>query len=112
MFSFTKNRRLLKKTDFDFVFAEAKTIKTRDFVMLYRPNMIGYPRIGFAFSKKKIAKAHDRNRMKRLVRESFRVNQISAVDIIFLAQKSAAFASNASITAGLIELWKKISVTD
>lgn len=79
------------------------------FLILYRENGREHPRIGFALSKKKIAKAHDRNRIKRLVRESFRTHRLPAIDMIFLAQQGIKKETNASITAGLINAWEKLN---
>lgn len=110
MFSFEKKRRLLNKIDFDNVFNCAKKIETKHFIILYRPNNAGYSRIGFAFSKKKIAKAHMRNSMKRLVRESFRKIELPAVDIVFLAKRLVKMEPNALITAGLMHAWQNLKI--
>lgn len=110
MFPFNKTQRLLKKSDYDHVFAQAKKIVTIDFILLYRENDLGYARLGLALSKKMIAKAHDRNRMKRLLRECFRQTQLPAVDIIFLARNNVAKQSNLSINSRLSKTWGKLTV--
>ena len=86
MYSFDKTRRLLNKADFDYVFSEAKKTATKEFIILYRQNDIGHARLGLAIAKKKVLKAHDRNYIKRLFRESFRINSLPAVDIVILAK--------------------------
>ncbi len=86
MFVFKKTQRLLKKNEYDHVFEQAKKIVTTEFIILYRENNLGYARLGLALSKKMIAKAHDRNRIKRLIREGFRKARLPAVDMIFLAR--------------------------
>jgi ribonuclease P protein component len=106
---FKKTQRLLNKMDYDRVFLQAKRIITTDFIILCRENEFGHSRIGFALSKKYIAKAHDRNRIKRLLRESFRNTTLPAVDIVFLAKKGVAKQTNLWINAELSTTWEKIT---
>ena len=69
------------------------------------------PRIGFAVAKKKISLAVQRNRIRRLARESFRLQQqnLASVDIVVLAQAAAAAANNKQLSASLEEHWQKIN---
>lgn len=39
---------------------------------MVRPNQVGHPRLGMIVAKRLLARAVDRNRVKRCVRESFR----------------------------------------
>lgn len=109
MFSFKKNQRLLKKSDYDYVFLQAKKIVTTDFVLLCRENNLGYARLGLALSKKMIAKAHDRNRIKRLLREGFRQTSLPAIDMIFLARAGVAKQTNSGINTRLSKTWEKLT---
>lgn len=108
MYRFEKNRRLLKKSEYDCVFSQANKIVTSDFIVLYRNNTIGHARLGLALSKKKIAKAHDRNRVKRTLRESFRIQSLPAVDIIVLARHGVAKEQSSHIAAKLSKVWGKL----
>lgn len=109
MFAFKKTQRLLKKNDYDHVFEEAKKIVSTEFIVLYRENNLGYPRLGLALSKKMIAKAHDRNRIKRVLRESFRQTRLPAVDLIFLARQGVAKQANKDINSKLSKTWEKLT---
>lgn len=108
MFAFKKAQRLLTKKDYNHVFEQAKKIVTSEFVILFRENHLGYARLGLALSKKLIAKAHDRNRIKRLLRESFRQEELPAVDVVFLARQGVAKQTNAIINARMGKTWKKL----
>ncbi|STX30246.1 ribonuclease P protein component (RNase P) [Legionella beliardensis] len=109
MYEFDKTRRLITKSEYDYVFAQGKKILTPEFVILYRSNCLGYARLGLSLSKKRIAKACQRNRLKRIVRESFRTQNLPAVDIVFLARHGAAKVENSSIIAHLGNAWKKLN---
>lgn len=109
MFAFKKHQRLLKKIDYDYVFEQAKKVITAEFVLLYRKNNLGHARLGLALSKKMIAKAHDRNRLKRILRESFRHKHLPAVDMIFLARSGVAKQSNADINTNLSKAWERLT---
>jgi ribonuclease P protein component len=106
---FSRSRRLLKKSDYDEVFRDAQKITSQHFIFLYRNNTVGYARLGLALSKKNIAKAHDRSRVKRLIRETFRVaHHVSAIDIIVLAKPGVAKVQNAHLIDGLQRIWSKL----
>jgi ribonuclease P protein component len=70
-------------------------------------------RIGFAIAKKKISLAVNRNRIRRLARESFRTqnNAFAGNDIIILAQPAAKLASNKELLNSLNKHWAKIGAT-
>lgn len=87
-FQFGKQRKLLKRAEFNHVFQNGKRFSTPGFVLIYIKNTFGFARLGFVISKKNIPKAHDRNRIRRVVKESFRKNpNIAGYDVVFLAKK-------------------------
>lgn len=106
---FSKSRRMLNKIDYDEVFRDAKKVATPHFIFLYRNNTLGHARLGLALSKKNIAKAHDRSRLKRLVRETFRVaHNLPAIDVIVLAKPGVAKMQNTMLIDGLQRIWSKL----
>ncbi|HVT62141.1 MAG TPA: ribonuclease P protein component [Legionellaceae bacterium] len=110
MNEFSRSRRLLKKTDYDHVFEHAKKMASPHFTFLYRDNSLGHARLGLALSKKMIAKAHDRSRIKRLIRETFRVHQhLASIDVIVLAKPRLAHIQNTELRQDLEALWFKLS---
>ena len=111
MNGFSKTRRLLTKNDYANVFQQAKKLVTPYFIVLYRPNDIEHSRLGLAISKKMISKSHDRNRVKRIIRETFRVNQIlPAIDLIVLAKPGLGKIENSVISGFLNQTCKKLIV--
>lgn len=68
-----RNARLVNKADFDRVFADNQRARTDYVVVMARPNQAGYPRLGMIVAKRVLGRAVDRNRVKRCVRESFRL---------------------------------------
>ncbi|HEY9097857.1 MAG TPA: ribonuclease P protein component [Thiobacillus sp.] len=64
---------MVHKADFDRVFAENQRARTDYVMVMARPNQVGFPRLGMIVAKRVLARAVDRNRVKRCVRESFRL---------------------------------------
>jgi ribonuclease P protein component len=108
VYCFDKTRRLLNKSDYDNVFNQAKKMVNSEFIVLYRENTVGHARLGLALSKKMIAKAHDRNRLKRILRETFRRRCLPAVDIVILARNGVAKVKNSIIIDRLSTVWDKL----
>ena len=58
--------------DFSSVFAFRKVLRGKHLHLLYRPNQGATARLGMIVAKKFVARATNRNLVKRLVREAFR----------------------------------------
>ena len=82
-FSFPKEARLAKRAEFLRVYEQGKRIEGRYMTVFLLPNGRATQRVGITATKKAIGKAHDRNRAKRLLRESFRLSraELDAVGI-------------------------------
>ncbi|MDI6760521.1 MAG: ribonuclease P protein component [Candidatus Brocadiaceae bacterium] len=72
--TFTKEERLRKRRDIDKVFKEGKAFKGAIFNAYVLRNSLGHPRIGIVVGRK-FGGAVQRNRIKRLLRESYRLNK-------------------------------------
>ena len=82
------------------------------FNLRYAPNALGYARLGLAISKHVSKRAVDRNRLKRLLRESFRRvrNRLPAVDLVVMAREPAAAMEGSRLLPQIDELWEKLRV--
>lgn len=108
---FAQSRRLQNKKEFEYVFSKHEKTKNSEFIFLYRKNSLGYARIGLAISKKKIARACQRNRIKRLLRESFRTAELPALDIVIMARTELSGTENHLIHSHLSDAWQKITAS-
>lgn len=108
---FPKALRLLTAKDFKQVFSKSDyRASHRNFLILATPNQLSQPRLGLVIAKKHIRLAVERNRIKRLIRESFRhqQHQLSGIDAIVLARKGLDQLDNKAISKTLDKLWLKI----
>jgi ribonuclease P protein component len=80
-------------------------------MVIARPNGLEHARLGLAVGVKAAGNAVNRNRIKRLVRESFRHRQpaLPALDLVVNARPAAGKAANAEIAASVVALWNRIA---
>ena len=114
MMKFSRQSRLLKPAQFRFVFQQPVRSTDDYFRILARGNGLQQHRLGLAVSKKSCAKAVGRNRIKRVVRESFRSRMIgqatnSALDLVILPTSKAAYQSNKTLDQSLSIHWQKLT---
>lgn len=69
----TKNR-LKKKKDFDEVFKNGKTVNGSFLFIKFKKNNLNIPRFGFIVGLKVSKKAVERNKIRRLLSETARIN--------------------------------------
>jgi ribonuclease P protein component len=110
---FGANLRLRSKPQFDAVYAGSRRIDDKFFAMRVKPNGLGHPRVGLAVAVKTAGNAVARNRLRRLVRESFRLNQheLPAVDVVVSAKFPAREAPATGLRASLATLWKRVATS-
>ncbi len=98
-------------TEFDNVFKNGQRSGDRFFTVLFHPNTGDGPRLGFAISKQKVRLAVGRNRLRRLVRESFRRRAASlpAIDLVVMARDATRAAARGELSASLEKHWLRIT---
>jgi ribonuclease P protein component len=111
-FSLTKAVRLLRRADFQRLSKYgSRTIHRDHFVVTYCRNSLGNLRLGVTVSKK-VGCAVIRNRIKRLVREYFRLNKAlfdEAFDMNVIARSGAASLSSQEINQTLESMFRELS---
>lgn len=80
-FDLPKEARLLKRAEFLRVYEQGARIEGRFMTVFFLPSEHGRHRVGITATKKGIGKAHDRNRAKRLLRETFRLSKAGLATI-------------------------------
>jgi len=87
---FSPDRRLHTAAEFGRVFAEPARSGDRYFTVLGRPNGRNVARLGLTISRRAAKRAVDRNKLKRLARESFRHQAaLPPWDFVVLARPGA-----------------------
>ena len=91
-------------------FANGNRLSCEAFKLVATLNKLGYPRLGLAISRKTVARAVDRNRIKRIVRESFRNNAptMRSLDVVVRATVKARAQPNALLSRKLNDIWRKL----
>lgn len=112
--SFTRHSRLLKPADFTRVFDQPVVSSDALFRVLARTGEKTRSRLGLAVSRRVDPRASVRNRIKRVIRESFRLGHPidaggrSARDYVVLAAPPSARASRAQLAESLSRHWQAI----
>ena len=103
---FPKSARLLNAADYQTVFNHSRfKVSCRYFLILAAPGKETSSRLGLIVAKKNVARAVQRNRLKRLIREWFRHQQLPInLDLVVLVRKDADRLVNSQLTDKLHRL--------
>lgn len=108
---FSRHKRLLIPRQFKAVFdSPGGKIPGKNVLILARENGLDHPRIGMVIGKKSVKLSVERNRLKRLIRESFRQHQdlLGAWDIVVVARRGMAESNNVEIARQFDKFWKRL----
>nr|WP_243434134.1 ribonuclease P protein component [Pseudomonas sp. 43(2021)] len=83
----------------------------KNLLILARENGLDHPRLGLVIGKKSVKLAVQRNRLKRLMRDSFRLNQqlLAGLDIVIVARKGLGEIENPELHQHFGKLWKRLA---
>ncbi len=110
-YRFGKARRLLNAGDYSRVFdgAEARA-SHKHLLLLAKPNQEPGHRLGLVIAKKNVRLAVQRNRIKRVAREVFRVMPATepCMDVVLLARRGLDQLDNAELSTILQQQWQRL----
>ena len=110
-FSFKKEDRILKRSEFLELTQIGRRLQNDCFIVFFKPGKLDGSRLGVTVTRK-VGKAAQRNRIKRLVREFFRLNRQHLNqnwDINIVAKSKAADLSSEKVSRFLQDLFDQIS---
>ena len=113
-YSFTKADRILKRHEFLALAKSGRRIQNENFIAVFAPGRHDRSRLGVTVTKK-VGQAVKRNRIKRLVREFFRLNRqiiSGAWDINIIAKNQIADISSEQAYRALQNIFIRISRYD
>jgi ribonuclease P protein component len=108
-FRLKPGHRLPDAAAFNHVFSHAQRSRDSLFTVLSSANGLAHARLGLAISKKHCRAASGRNRLKRVVRESFRQHQqaLAGLDVVVLGQPGTSRATNQRLFDSLAAHWQR-----
>lgn len=101
-----------KNQDFKEVYNNGKSYANKLLVIYYLPNEKDYNNLGLSVSKK-VGNSVVRNRIRRLIKESYRLNEDKikkGYNIIIIAKVRSNSADFKSIEKALLHLMKKVKL--
>jgi ribonuclease P protein component len=109
-YEFNRESRLLTPGQFQTVFTKPIRFGSSHITVLIIPNTDNNNRLGLAIAKKRVKLAVQRNRIKRQIRESFRLNQhkLPNIDMVIMVKSGTDKLDNHQIRQQLEKIWRKI----
>ncbi|MCE9788611.1 ribonuclease P protein component [Shewanella chilikensis] len=110
-YTFTRELRLLTPAQFKTVFTNPIKASSAEITLLAVPNEMQHPRLGLTVAKRHVKRANQRNRIKRVIRNSFRLNQhdLPPLDIVVLVRGGVLDMDNEQLRKLVEKLWRKLS---
>lgn len=108
---FQRCMRLLTARDYERVFQQPQKSSSKALTVLARQSGQGLARLGLAIPRKQIRRAVERNRIKRLIRESFRRHQdlLQGLDVVVIGRSDLLKKNSQWIFENLENHWRQVS---
>ena len=113
-FSFKKDERIRKNKEFERIFLKGDRLQDQYLKLILLKNEFGYSRIAIIV-KRKYGKAYLRNKIKRRIREIFRLNKDkfpASTDIVIIPKKRAQELNYWQLKDNLLSLIKNYNVDE
>lgn len=111
---FNRTKGLKKDSDFRKVYKHGKSFANKYLVIYILKNKSDYSRVGISVSKK-VGKAITRNRVRRLIKEAYRLNIDEKIkpgyDIVFIARVSSKDVTFKDIDKSIKNLVKRTDIS-
>jgi len=106
-----RHSRLLRPSDFAALRGNSQRIATGCFIAEHRRNEQSMARLGIAVSRRVDKRAVVRNRIRRVIRESFRLHRagLPAADILVIVRVQSAEVANAQLRADIETIWRRLA---
>lgn len=110
MYSFPKTARLLDKAQYQAVFSSQQKISNDIITVFVLKNQHDMARLGLAISRKCTRQATKRNRIKRVIRETFRMTRhnLPAFDFVVTCKPAAVATTNVTLKTSFLTQLDKI----
>lgn len=91
MFGFSADLRIRTRDQFQQVYQRRQRLFSPLFILYQLPNSLSFPRLGVVVSKRNVRFAVNRNVIKRIAKEHFRLKQkvLRQLDIVIVARQEA-----------------------
>lgn len=108
-FSFKKKSKLLTSLQYKNVFKNSYQVRFKKIIILGCRNYINYPRLGISIKKRDVKKSYQRNYLKRLIREFFRLHKkkFFLMDFVVIIKKKVSRLENRTFLKNLKYLWSR-----
>lgn len=108
---FVKSTRLSSSEDFKQTFRQGIKIRQGCVMAYAKPNRLDYARLGLSIAKKRVPNATSRNRVKRTIRESFRLNQrlLPGLDVV-ITITSQSLSNKQHLRCDLDKQWSRLLI--
>ena len=109
-FAFPRSARLLTAADYACVFKKNQRFSDKYWTILVHTDKSLQPRLGLAIAKKRAKRAVDRNKIKRIARESFRAHrkELKGLQLVVMNRDAATRESTLGLRRAMDALCLKI----
>jgi len=108
--NFSRAQRLVHKPQFDAVYQTGRKFGDNYFLVLAKQSGKSFACLGLSVSARSVGNAVNRNRIKRIIRDSFRLHSagLPPVDIVVNTRSGARKATNGELRESLVQHWNNV----